>query len=323
MDLRRYNLTEKQILEARKYLNYQPFVISDNIQTGVAYGFLYGEGNPMVMEKGEVTEDEWEKFTDANGRMRKMYDDWIDATAAAVGGLSGLSVADMGCNTGYFLYRFMEKGASKCVGYDRGNHADAFKFLNRITGDEVHFVHKAYNPLTHQARGYHKFDVVISSAVMCHLSDPLNYLSFLASHTKKALLLHTMVSDEDAYNVAYGKPNRYYKNDPFPICFDNHVTISHGLLLESLRLAGFSHVQEIEYCDAWLPWDWYHYQKTFIALKGMSVPTPVRIRHYHPEGGWSLRRLRHIVGHKRFDALVEFVKSRPRLKSFAKRLGFQ
>lgn len=321
MDLRRFSLTEDQISIAKKILGYQPFIISDNVQTGIAYAFLYGEGSPMVMEKDNVSEIEWKKFVDANARMRKMYDDWISATCAIAGDLSRLSVIDTACNTGYFLYRFWGKGVRNCVGHDRGDCTAAIRFMNSITGYNIRFVHEPYNPLTHRIEGCPKHDIVVSSAIMCHLSDPLNYISFLASITRKALLLHTRVSDEDGYIISYGKSNRYYKGDPFPVCFDNNVTVSRDLLFESLHLAGFQLIQEIEYSDEWLPWDWYHWQKTFIALKGASIANPIRTWNYYPRWGQLIQKIRSLVGQKRFDALAEFVKSRPRLRSFARRLG--
>jgi len=321
MDLRRFNLTKEQVLEAKQFLGYQPFIISDNVQTGNGYACVYGEGSPVVMEKDNVSEDEWGKFTEANARMRKMYDDWIDATCAVVGDLSNLSVVDTACNEGYFLYRFWERGIRKCVGYDRGDMTPAINLLNQITGYKIRFVHEPYNPLTHKIKDCDKYDIAVSSAIMCHLSDPLYYISFLASITRKALLLHTRVSEEDGYIVSYGKANKYYKEDPFPVCFDNDVTISRGLFFESLRLAGFAHIQEMEYSDEWLPWDWYRWQKPLIALKGESVADAART--------WNINyrrreRLRHTVysalGPKRFVILREFVKSRPRLKSFLFRI---
>lgn len=321
MDLRSFNLTESQILMGKQFLGYQPFIISDNVQTGNGYACVYGEGSPVVMEKDNVSEDEWGKFTEANARMRKMYDDWIDAICAIVDDLSGLSVVDTGCNSGYFLYRFWERGIRKCVGYDRSDMTAAINLLNRITGYKIRFVHEPYNPLTHKIKGCDKYDITVSSAIMCHLSDPLYYISFLGSITRKALLLHTSVSEEKRYIVSYGKPNRYYKEDPFPVCFDNDVTLSRGLLFESLRLAGFRHIQEVEYNPEWLLWKWFRSQKVLIALKEARVPDAARTWNisYHRR-----ERLKHtvysVLGSKRFATFTEFVKSRPRLKSFIERI---
>lgn len=321
MDLRPYKPTKQQIIEAQKYLDYQPFILSDTVQTGVGYGFLYGEGKPFMIEKDKATKEEWKNFTDANGRMRKMYDDWVDATCAVVGNIKGLTIAEMGCNTGYFLYRFMEKGAAKAFGFDRNDLTPAFNILNNITGYNVKFKQNSYDLLTHTAKGVKKYDIVISSAVICHLSDPLNYINFLASTTKKVLLVHTRISDENEYVITLGEANRYYKDDPFPICFDNNTTISKGLFLESMRLTGFNRVQEIEYRDDWLPMNWYHWHKTYVAVRD-NKPIVLSTPKNQYKWGWLVRIIRSVIGQKRLESLTGFVKSIPILKSFAKRLGF-
>ena len=43
MDLTKYSLSTKQIATARAVLDYQPFIITDSLQTGVAYSWLYGD----------------------------------------------------------------------------------------------------------------------------------------------------------------------------------------------------------------------------------------------------------------------------------------
>lgn len=271
------------------------------------------------MEKEKASKDEWEKFTDANNLMRKMYDDWVNATCAAVGDIKGLTVTEIGCNTGYFLYRFLEKGAAKCIGYDRYDYSPAIDLLNDITGNKVHFKQKPYNLLTRKLPGINKYDIVISSAVICHLSEPLDYIKFLASITKKALLIHTRISDEDNFIVSYGKANKYHPNDPFPICFDNDITISKPLFLESLRLTGFKHPKEITYSDKWLPLDWYHWQKTYIALRD-EIPIFVK-PNFDFRWAWVKRLIRRTVGYKRYESVIKFIKSKPRLLRFTNRHG--
>jgi len=324
MDLRPFNLTKRQILEAKLLLGYQPFIISDNIQTGRGYAHIYGENLPQVMDKDRASVEEWNKFVEANARMRKMYDDWIETACAIVGDLSKLSVADVGCSTGYLLYRFWEKGARNCIGYDRSDYSHAINLLNDITGYKVKFVHEPYNPLSHKIEGCTEHDIVISSAVMCHLSDPLNHISFLAQITKRALLLHTQVSEEDAYIVHYGTSTRKFsKGDPFPVCFDDGVTISRRFLLESLHLAGFRNIQEIKYSDEWLPRDWYRWWTTVVALKGVSVQNPMRSWNVKNRQFNRRSRMRHflrnIVGPKLYTTFSQYVKSRPKLRSLAEK----
>jgi hypothetical protein len=320
MDLRKFHPTKRQIIEARELLGYQPFIISDDIQTGNGYAFIYGEGLPEVMERNQVSIEQWTKFTEANARMGKMYDDWISQTCAAAGDLSNLSVIDTACNDGYFLYRFWQAGIRKCVGYDREYVEPTINFMNQLLGSKIRFVNEPYNPLTHRIKGCNKYDIVVSSAIVCHLSDPLNYISFLASITRKVLLIHTIVSNENDYVVSYGKPNKYHKKDPFPVCFDNNVTISQGLLLESLHLSGFEKIQEIEYRNEWLPWDWYHWQKTYIAIKGPTIGNPTKIWNTTLRRQQKLRQVIYrLIGYKRYASIISFIKSKPKLRSWIER----
>src|SRR5262245_42246196 len=93
MDLRKYNMSPKQEETATAVFNYQPFIISDDVQTGVAYSWLYQDdggrnarANDFVLSARNVSRDMWERFCDANARLRNMYDDWIRTIAAAYPG---------------------------------------------------------------------------------------------------------------------------------------------------------------------------------------------------------------------------------------------
>ena len=43
MDLRQYSPSRPQFLAAMATLNYQPFILSDDVQTGVAYSWLHSD----------------------------------------------------------------------------------------------------------------------------------------------------------------------------------------------------------------------------------------------------------------------------------------
>ena len=87
MDLRQYSPSRPQILAAMGALNYQPFIISDNVQTGVAYSWIHS-ADPradrfwkFVFQRDRLPADLWEKAVDANARLRAMYDDFISEIA--------------------------------------------------------------------------------------------------------------------------------------------------------------------------------------------------------------------------------------------------
>jgi hypothetical protein len=77
MDLQPYLKTPEQITIACRVLSYQPFTITDDIQTGVAYSWLYEpEGgrrkfaqSEFVFDKVTCPSDVWERANDAKARL--------------------------------------------------------------------------------------------------------------------------------------------------------------------------------------------------------------------------------------------------------------
>ncbi|HTD23676.1 MAG TPA: class I SAM-dependent methyltransferase [Terriglobales bacterium] len=265
MDLRVYSLTPEQIERATHLFDYQPYILSDDIQTGIAYDFLYAAEDPnrYLANRRLVSKSTWERFVAANAQLRQMYDDWIDQMSSLCGTES--SVADIACNTGYFLHRFALKGHRKTVGYDRLDTSEAIQFINKLVGTSVEFIHQSYDSWTHKIPGCAQHDIVIASAIMLHLSDPLYFLHFLGSITKKCLFLFTLVNDSPDHIIHYITANKFYKDD-FPLCFDNH-SISFPLLTLGLQRMGFTTILEIPHRQSWLPSHWYNQYKMLLCFK--------------------------------------------------------
>lgn len=261
MDLRLYNLTKDQVSKAVACLDYQPFIISDDIQTGVAYSWLYSEeagrlshGQDFVADRKAVSITKWKKFADANACLRAMYEDWLDEIAKRY---PNGTILDPACNNGYFLSGALKRGMSRATGYDRANYSAAVSLLNEILGTNAVFHHKAYNSWTHSIEGCESHDVAVASLIMCHISDPLYFLAFLGKMAKEAIFLFTGMGTEPGHRIYYSKPNKFYKSDEFPNCFDNDVGLSKDLLFDSLELMGFKNIKVLEYTPTWLPKDWY------------------------------------------------------------------
>ncbi len=272
MDLRKFSLSDAQIRKASEYLNYQPFVISDKIHTGVAYSWLHhADGgrrkydyNEFVFNKDTESPEVYAKAFDANQRLALMYDSFLDRMAER---FPGSSLADMACNNGYFLIGGASRGFSKCSGFDHGDYSNSIDFLKSVTGLDVSFTHSSYDSWTHKVEKFEPHDIVIASQIMQHISDPLYFLSFVASRAKKALFLFTGMGNTDAYQIYYQEPNRFYKDTKFPVCFDNDVGLSRGLLFKSLDLLGFDEIVEIPWTESWLPRSWYGDQKALLCIR--------------------------------------------------------
>lgn len=272
MDLQNYCKSPKQLNEAKRVLNYQPFKLSDSIITGVAYSWLYDkDGGRRVYDHTEFVFDRdkedpevWEKASDANQRLANMYECFLDEIAAR---FPGCSLADMACNNGYFPIGAAVRGMGPCTGFDMGDYSASVSLLNKLTGSNVKFRHRQYDSWNHFVPGFKPHDVVIASQVMQHISDPLYFLSFVASRAKKALFLYTGMADTDDYRIYYADPNRFQKNTRFPNCFDNDVGLSRGLLFKSLDMLGFDEIIEIPWTESWLPQPWYGTQKALLCIR--------------------------------------------------------
>lgn len=268
MDLRDYRLSAADVQEARRHLYYQPFIISDDIQTGIAHDWAYGKGIYQMLRK-EVSFADWERFCYLNGQLRGLYDYWIGEIDRYSGGIAGRSVLDTACAEGYFLYRSKQKGAARCLGYDLAVHlAGTTAFLNRVTGLDIEFQNIPYDMRSHRILGASPSDIVISSAIMVHLSDPTYYLEHIASLTKQALFIFSVFECSDAYRVTFENPRQHHEKDArFPICFSGRNSISTGLLKFAISDLGFQDLIEIptpKHID--LPLDWAKY-KAYIALR--------------------------------------------------------
>jgi hypothetical protein len=272
MDLRKFNLCADQVVTARQCLNYQPFIITDQIITGVAYSWLHHQDggrrvyglHEFVFDRATEAEDTWNKAYDANRRLATMYDCFLDHIADR---FKGCSLADMACNNGYFVIGAALRGLGKCTGFDHGDYSTSISFLCSLTGAKVEFRHQAYNSWTHVVHDFEPHDVVVASQIMQHISDPLYFLSFIASRAQKALLLFTGMGDTDELMVYYQQPNRFYKDAKFPVCFDNDVGLSRGLLYKSLEMLGFDEIVEIPWEESWLNKSWYGSQKVLLCIR--------------------------------------------------------
>ena len=272
MDLRRYSPSRLQTMAATRTLNYQPFVISDDVQTGVAYSWLHSadprDAGPdqFVFQRDRLPAAIWEQAAAANARLRAMYDDFVAEIARRY---PGGSLLDVACNNGYFPVRAEQLGMRGCAGMDRrSHHWAAIKVLNSITGTAVSFVNQGYSPVTHGAKVGRRYDVVVASAIMCHLPDPLNFLAFLGSIAKEAVFFWGQMLDTDDYLIAYNEPNRFaMTNRQFPHGFDDNTRLSRGLFRRSAELMGFGNIVELPYRDTWLPAQWYAPHKAWLCMR--------------------------------------------------------
>ena len=269
MDLRE-RINSDDIQEACHVLNYQPFIITDDIQTGVAYSWCYA-ADPrvqpeMVFRQSECDAGKWSDVTNINRRLARMYDDIISEVASR---FPGGSLFDLGCNNGYFPVAAQLFGMSRSLGMDAGDYSASVALLNRTMGTNAEFICARYDPVVHSGPPVGKFDVVTLSAVLLHNPDPLHLLAWLGSIATKAILFLGQIVESEALTIAYKPPHESLGVlRPFPHYFNDQTRLSRGLLCYSLATMGYGNILEFRWRDEWIPGQ----RGTFDGA-------------YHPEGG--------------------------------------
>ena len=162
MDLRTRNISPGQLSElhdfiVRRKLAYQPFIFSDDLETGEGYRFINrGAGGNIHWKNADprvkdLVPDALESFRRENAALRAIYDDFVGQIASRVG-VSGLRFAEIGCNTGYFLYALALRGARRCIGYDFTSNARVFSWFNKVLGTRCEFHFSEWDSFQHRLR---------------------------------------------------------------------------------------------------------------------------------------------------------------------------
>lgn len=257
MDFRHPNLTPEHADIAAMFLNYQPFIISDNIQTGAAYSWYYTQdpriSPPLVFRRSEWAK-EWDVIKTITARQRIMYDDFVRYIAERY---KGGTLMDVACNNGYFPVRAEMFGMAPSFGMDAGDYSTSVQVLNKFCGTHATFTHMAYNPETHRAPVEGRYDVVVANTIMWHLPDPNYFLAFLGRLAREAIFMWVHILDTDERLVSYGAPHPTLGSgtghNTFPHFFNDFTQISRGLLELAFRSMGFSNITYLPWAGTWLP----------------------------------------------------------------------
>jgi SAM-dependent methyltransferase len=280
-------------LALRGLLNYQPYIFDDTLAVGSGLSIAAGHRHdvPSIycpnIEKGEASPDfiarevarseQHAVFFDANERMRRFYDGIIDQTVKFLGSVNGMSVLDVGCNAGYFSISFARRGASRVLGLDRVDYAETIALLNSLCKTSTQFRLWSYDG---KIDAEERFDLVISIAMLVHLSDPLQHLAWLGASARKALLVFTPCHDDDEYSIKFHTVNRYY-HDRFPYCFDVS-TLSKKLLRLSLEQMGFTRIIDLKIVENSMPAHWANVHLGLLGIRESDAAVGSVIRAVRP-----------------------------------------
>ncbi|MFY9142529.1 tRNA 5-methoxyuridine(34)/uridine 5-oxyacetic acid(34) synthase CmoB [Sulfuricurvum sp.] len=111
--------------------------------------------------------------------------------------LSGKKVADIGCNNGYYMFRFLEDAPAKIVGFDPSAlFKSQFDLINHFVKSDI--VYELLG-VEHLPFYEEKFDVIFCLGVLYHRSDPIAMLKALGQGLEKGgeIYLDTFIIDGD------------------------------------------------------------------------------------------------------------------------------
>jgi tRNA (mo5U34)-methyltransferase len=146
---------------------------------------------------GTFIDSEWQSFIKYN-----LLKEHID--------LSDRLVADVGCNNGYYMFRFLEQKPKKIVGFDPSPlFKTQFDFINHFIKSDI--IYELLG-IEHLEFYEEKFDTIFCLGVLYHRSDPISSLKSLkkALNHKGEVILDTFMIDGEE-EVALTPKNRYSK----------------------------------------------------------------------------------------------------------------
>jgi len=129
--------------------------------------------------------------------------------------LQGKKVADIGCNNGYYMFRFLEDSPAKVVGFDPSAlFKSQFDLINHFVKSDI--VYELLG-VEHLPFYEEKFDVIFCLGVLYHRSDPVAMLKALYSGLESGgeLYLDTFIIEgEEPYALcpsgSYSKITNVY-----------------------------------------------------------------------------------------------------------------
>jgi tRNA (mo5U34)-methyltransferase len=106
--------------------------------------------------------------------------------------LSGKTVLDLACNSGFFSFKMKQRGAKHVLGIDHPTRIEQAKFVAEVLGvPEVEL--RAQNVYNFVLTNTTQFDYVLFLGLFYHLRHPLLVLDRVAELTREKLLFETQI----------------------------------------------------------------------------------------------------------------------------------
>lgn len=105
--------------------------------------------------------------------------------------LSGKTVLDLACNSGFFSIKMKQRGAKHVLGVDVPGQIEQAKFVAELYGADIELI--AQNVYEFVLTNSTKFDYVLFLGLFYHLRHPLLVLDRAAELTREKMLFQTQV----------------------------------------------------------------------------------------------------------------------------------
>jgi 2-polyprenyl-3-methyl-5-hydroxy-6-metoxy-1,4-benzoquinol methylase len=159
--------------------------------------------------------------------------------------LTGKTVLDIGCNTGFFSFECEKRGAARVVALDV-REIPAFFAARKILDSKVEFIQKNIYDIAPGSMG--SFDFVLCGSLLLHLTDMFQALRIIGGLTREVAVISTEIClDERVRNEPF---NRFVaKRYPEWVGFGNHIAVfwhpTVRCLSDMFIEAGFAEVEEV------------------------------------------------------------------------------
>lgn len=119
------------------------------------------------------------------------------------------TIADIGCNNGYYMFRMLKLNPKVIIGFDPSAHCfNQFHFINHFINSNIKFELLGIEDLMHYDI---KFDVILCLGVLYHRTNPIDCIKILKQSLNKngELILDCLIIDSNEPIVL--SPLRYAK----------------------------------------------------------------------------------------------------------------
>ena len=150
--------------------------------------------------------------------------------------LEGMSVLEIGCNEGFFIFEAERRGAAKAVAIDKGKAArDKFNFVKKTIGSAVEFHDLDLFDIDPQEWG--RFDLVFFLAVLHHVEYPFLAIDRVSALTGGMAIFEFVEAVPDQHKEMSALVRQLSKKGHL------HWLPTRRLTLELLKRAGFTQIQ--------------------------------------------------------------------------------